>query len=527
VTRWLADRSLNTKILLIVAVLSLVGGGVGAFAIRQMADLSAASEDLYTGSVVPTQQLSDLAIDIGTMRATVLNHALSTSEAALTKYEQAMRTGDAAFDEHVLAYRVNAVDNALVDGLVIAWTQYRNVRDQQEVPATRRQDSAAVQALRDNSLTPAAEKATAALSQLDDAENVSARADAESARQRYTSARLVTIVVLIGGLALAAVFGLLIARGIVRRVRLLSTTIGAIADGDLTRTAGLDSRDEIGVMARQLDRASVTLRETISRISGSSVTLAGSAEELATVNTQIASNSEQTRSRAETVSAAADEVSANVGTVAAASEEMGASIREIASSAADAAGIARGAVDVAQTANTAVAKLGTSSAEVGNIVQVITSIAAQTNLLALNATIEAARAGEAGKGFAVVASEVKDLAQETAKATEEISSRIGAIQTDTSAAIGAIAQIAEVIEKINAYSDTIASAVEEQTATTNEISRSVAEAATGSTSIAQTIIGVAEAAQNTNAGVSESRRTSEELARLAGELKTLVGQFRV
>jgi methyl-accepting chemotaxis protein len=206
---------------------------------------------------------------------------------------------------------------------------------------------------------------------------------------------------------------------------------------------------------------------------------------------------------------------------------MTASIRDIATSAADAAGVARGAVEVAQSANTTVAKLGASSAEVGNIVKVITSIAEQTNLLALNATIEAARAGEAGKGFAVVASEVKDLAQETAKATEEISQRIGAIQTDTDAAVGAIGQISEVIERINAYSDTIASAVEEQTATTSEIGRNVAEAAIGSTSIAETISGVAEAAQNTNAGVSESQRTAEELARLASELQGLVGQFRI
>nr|BFE69452.1 hypothetical protein GCM10020092_027530 [Actinoplanes digitatis] len=127
----------------------------------------------------------------------------------------------------------------------------------------------------------------------------------------------------------------------------------------------------------------------------------------------------------------------------------------------------------------------------------------------------------------MVASEVKDLAQETAKATEEISSRIQAIQTDTSAAVDAIAQIAEVIERINAYSDTIASAVEEQTATTTEIGRSVSEAAGGSTEIAQTITAVAEAAQSTNDSVGDSRRTAAELARLADELQSLVSQFQV
>ena len=177
---------------------------------------------------------------------------------------------------------------------------------------------------------------------------------------------------------------------------------------------------------------------------------------------------------------------------------------------------------MAESTNHTVAKLGESSAEIGNVVKVITSIAEQTNLLALNATIEAARAGEAGKGFAVVASEVKDLAQETARATEDISRRVEAIQSDTSNAVAAIGEISQIIARINDYQLTIASAVEEQTATTNEMSRSVSEAASGTTDIAANIGGVASATQATTATLAEADRTVTELATLADELQAAV-----
>ncbi|WP_254508738.1 methyl-accepting chemotaxis protein [Anatilimnocola floriformis] len=259
----------------------------------------------------------------------------------------------------------------------------------------------------------------------------------------------------------------------------------------------------------------------LDQVNSSAGTLGSSAEELTAVSTQMASNAEETSAQANVVSAASEQVSKNVQTVSTGVEEMNAAIREIAKNATDSARVAQQAVTTAATANTTISKLGDSSAEIGKVIKVITSIAEQTNLLALNATIEAARAGEAGKGFAVVANEVKELAKETAKATEDISHKIEAIQGDTRGAVESIRKIGEVIAQINDISNTIASAVEEQTATATEMSRNVAEAAKGTAEIAQNITSVAQAAQNTTQGATNCQQAASELARMAAELQQL------
>ncbi|MBY0489616.1 MAG: PAS domain-containing methyl-accepting chemotaxis protein [Gemmatimonadaceae bacterium] len=267
-------------------------------------------------------------------------------------------------------------------------------------------------------------------------------------------------------------------------------------------------------------------KNLLSMVNSSANSLAAAAEELTATSHTMSATAEQTSAQANVVSAASEQVSRNVATVATGTEEMSASIREIASNAAEASKVAVHAVKVAESTNDTVAKLGVSSAEIGKVIKVITSIAQQTNLLALNATIEAARAGEAGKGFAVVANEVKELAKETAKATEDISQKIEAIQTDTTGAVSAIREISQIIDKIAEIQTTIASAVEEQTATTNEMGRNVTEAAKGSSEIAQNITGVAQAAIATSQGASDSLRASTELARMAADLQGMVGKFQ-
>ncbi len=254
-------------------------------------------------------------------------------------------------------------------------------------------------------------------------------------------------------------------------------------------------------------------------------TLATSSEELTAVSQQMAGNAEETAVQANVVSAASAEVSRNVDSVASASEQMQASIREISKNANDSARVAKNAVNVASTTNETMKQLGESSREIGNVIKVITSIAQQTNLLALNATIEAARAGEAGKGFAVVANEVKELAKQTAKATEEISQKIEAIQGVTKGAVTAIEEISAIINQINDISNSIASAVEEQTATTNEISRSVNEAAQGVNDIAKNIGGVATAARSTTEGANDTRTASLQLSEMAARLQGAVAKF--
>lgn len=264
----------------------------------------------------------------------------------------------------------------------------------------------------------------------------------------------------------------------------------------------------------------------INSLEQTAVSLAKSAEELNTTASAMTASARQTSNESGQAASASDQVAQGVQTVAASTEEMVGSIKEIARSSNESAEMSRVTLASAQQTNETMLKLGISSQEIGNVIKVISSIAQQTNLLALNATIEAARAGDAGKGFAVVANEVKELAKQTAKATEDITNKIGAIQKDTSSAVDAIGGISKAMEKLNAISGAIAAAVEEQTATTNEVSRVISESRKGVESIASTIKTVSAAAVESATASEGTLRSSQELAELSEKLSQLVKKVK-
>jgi methyl-accepting chemotaxis protein len=335
------------------------------------------------------------------------------------------------------------------------------------------------------------------------------------------------------GLVLCGVLlGVSTAALIIRSIRLSIATMLAViedvASKNLTsHDIEVTTHDEIGRAATALNSMKSNLRNLMQSIAETTGHVASASEELSITSRQITQNSGETSAQGAAVSQATQRVSRNLQSVSAGAAEMTSTIQSIASNAHEAASVASNAVQTSRSANASVAKLGQSSTEIGEVIKVITSIAQQTNLLALNATIEAARAGEAGKGFAVVANEVKELAKQTAKATEDISRKITGIQVDTQGTMEAIGSITGVITQINEISSTIATAVEEQSATTNEMTINVADAAKASGEISVNIDAVAHAAQGTSASAQESQKAANELATLAGQLQSLVGQFKI
>lgn len=518
-TRWFTNLRVRNKILASMLVLAAALTTACVFAVQRMAEMDDRMNQLRSTNVRNLTLLGHISgaqSDINHYSISLVDAGSSGAERAAAGQGQA-----AAMEELGTAlaeYRTQpktASAAAVLEQFTEHWEQFNTA-----IEAARAGRNPGID------FDEVIVGMSRSVDQLVDEEGASARAAADQAHAAYESARRDVLIGIVVALVLGFGLAVLAARSITRRLAPVAAAMDAVAAGDLTRTVPATGTDEIGAMARSVNKATNAVRDTVAALARSAEMLTASSQQLERVNDQTAAGSQSVSERAGSANHSAEEVSRNLRTVATGADEMASAIQEIAQSAAASAGVTTEAVSVVAQTTETVSKLGASSQEIGDVVKVITSIAEQTNLLALNATIEAARAGESGKGFAVVAGEVKELAQETAQATGNIARRVQAIQADTESAVAAISRIGDVIERINQFQTTISAAVEEQTATTAEMNRNVATAAAGSAEIASNVSQVSSAAEQSRAAVASGQQAASELAALAGELSRLVGGFR-
>jgi methyl-accepting chemotaxis protein len=519
--------SIRAKLLLAFGVVLTLMGLVGLAGGRATMRMSDQADQLDEHNVEAAVELGAAQSALWELRYGMLQFMVDPAERQEILDSQAKLY--AAIDDSLRRYAAaqrNPEERVALAEWEQAFTQYRQARPRWfELYGAGKLKEAADWSAR--TTTPSGAAAVAALGRLielqDQASHVTlAQVDALGRQSTRLLAGLLLASLLVGVL-----MALLLSRAISRRLHQMVTALKDVAAGDLTRRVDVTSRDEVGLMGAALNNALSQLHDAVRSITGTATRLAGSSEELTTVSERLVRDADQAATQADVVSGAADEISASAQAAASSTEEMSASIQEIARNAAQAGQVATTGVEVVESTTTTIARLGQASTEISEVAKLITSIAEQTNLLALNATIEAARAGEAGKGFAVVAGEVKELAKQTANATEEIGAKILAIQSSAHEVAEAIGQITAIIGQVNDAQTSIATAVEQQSATTSEMGRSGAAAADSTTQIAHSAVEVAHAAKASSDGAVETQQAAERLAGMADELQALVRHFHV
>src|SRR5579872_2481210 len=527
--KWFRNMKISKKLGVGFGIVLIMMVILGVVALSQMAKLNASTNDIATNWMPSIRVLAQLKYNASDVRLKELSHLVATDRAAMEKEEASTQAILRSIQKDEKEYEpmiASDEERKVYEAFGPAWDKYM-VLHKQVFDLSRENKKAEAIKLAMNEERDALQAAEAILDSAIELQNKGAEESSKTAKAVYSTSRYWVISLLIGAFVLVVVMTIAITRSIASPLQQTVSILQSLADRDFTRTLDIDSTDEVGIMAAALNKTMQAIRDTITSIAENAQQVANASEEFSAVSQQITTNSEETTAQANVVSTATDQVNRNLQTVATGAEEMSATIQDIAKNATESARVAGEAVKTAQSTNATISKLGESSAEIGQVIKVITSIAQQTNLLALNATIEAARAGEAGKGFAVVANEVKELAKQTAKATEDISQRITAIQDDTKRAVDSIGSITSIIHQINDISGTIATAVEEQSATTNEMSRNVQEAAKGSGEISHNIQGVASAAESTTRGAQDTLKAAQQLTEMAAQLRALVEKFKL
>jgi methyl-accepting chemotaxis protein len=555
----LARFSIRSKIIAVVAFLLVAMSGMGLLAVKNMRSINANTVDINTNWLPSVRVLGELRAGVITYRNVIREHMLSETLEEKQAMEKTLATVvennsklRAQYEPMITSPEERAIYREWSD----VWEKYKKATE--EVMAISRKEAGKVpheaHELNSKIANKIGLEADAILRKDIDLNNTGADKVAQVAAESYSVAFLMLAIILGAAIMLGAAVSFYLVRDVSTGIASIVTPMQALGKGDLTADVPHQGeKTEIGAMADTLQvfkdaliakkaadeaaacdaeakiergrRVDNITREFESMISEIVETVSSASTQLEASAGTLSTTAGRSKELATTVAAASEEASTNVQSVASATEELSSSVTEISRQVQESARMATDAVGQARSTNDRVSELSKAAGRIGDVVELINTIAGQTNLLALNATIEAARAGEAGRGFAVVASEVKALAEQTAKATGEISQQISGIQAATGESVTAIREISGTIERLSEISSTIAAAVEEQGAATQEISRNVQQAAQGTMQVSSNITDVQRGATETGSASSQVLSAAKMLAGDSSRLKLEVSKF--